>query len=81
MTLQAAPTSKLQADAGPIRNLTCSCCGNSTRGRQWHDRDTGYGLCVACIDYCSRGESPESMRACYGDRGVHYEVIESKDAA
>ncbi len=54
--------------------LTCCCCGNYTTGRQWHNRDIGYGLCTSCIDYCSRGESTESMRSLYGDRGIHYDI-------
>jgi hypothetical protein len=37
------------AAIGPARWLLCSCCGAETRGRQWHNRDTGYGLCVSCI--------------------------------
>ena len=57
---------------GPVRRLLCSCCGAVTQGRQWHNRDTGYGLCTACIDFCSRNETPESFRSLYGDHGVHY---------
>lgn len=60
----------------PVRRLLCSCCGAATRGVQWHNRDTGYGLCVDCIDYCMRGETPESFRRLYGDRGLHYDVGE-----
>lgn len=60
----------------PIRTLTCCCCGNATRGRQWWNRDTGYGLGKCCIDYCSRGETDDSMRSLYGVRGIHYDVTE-----
>jgi len=58
----------------PIRRLLCSCCGAVTRGRQWHNRDTGYGLCVDCIERCHRNETPEQFRQLYGDRGVHFDV-------
>ena len=43
-------------------------------GRQWWNRDTGYGLCVKCIPFCERGETPESFQRLYGERGVHYAV-------
>lgn len=58
-------------------HLTCCCCGDATTGRQWRNRDTGWGLCVNCIDYCARGESAESMRSLYGDRGVYYDIKEA----
>jgi len=28
--------------------LSCSCCGNSFRGIQYHDHDTGFGTCSKC---------------------------------
>ena len=58
----------------PIRRLTCCCCGASTYGRQWFNRDTGFGLCVECIPFCERGETPESFERLYGRRGEHYAV-------
>jgi hypothetical protein len=59
---------------GKVRNLSCSCCGKATVGRQWWNRDTGYGLCTACIDFCARGENPESFEQLYGKRGIHYDL-------
>lgn len=59
---------------GPVRRMLCSCCGGVTQGRQWHSRDTGYGLCTSCIEFCHRKETPESFRRLYGDRGVHYDL-------
>jgi hypothetical protein len=58
-----------------IRWLTCCCCGSETRGRQWWNRDTGYGLCPACIPLCSRCATPEDMGSLYGVRGVHYDIV------
>ncbi|STQ90031.1 hypothetical protein [Iodobacter fluviatilis] len=56
------------------RTLTCCCCGNSTRGRQWWGRDNGFGLCTDCISFCEadvgQGEKTES----YGIRGVHFDL-------
>ncbi|MEJ7804384.1 MAG: hypothetical protein WKG03_00465 [Telluria sp.] len=59
---------------GPVVHLTCCCCGAATRGRQWHNRDTGYGLGVECIEFCSRNTSPEDFERCYGRRGEHFDV-------
>ncbi len=61
---------------GGVRNLSCACCGAPTRGRQWHNRDTGYGLCSNCVDYCARGETAESFERCYGLRGIHFDLKE-----
>lgn len=61
--------------AKPIRELGCCCCGNSTRGRQWWNRDTGYGICPSCIEYVKKqGESDEQIAESYGVKGVHYDV-------
>jgi len=55
------------------RTLTCCCCGLSTLGRQWWNRDTGYGLCDACAqELPTRGTTPEEMHQCYGKAGIHY---------
>lgn len=59
---------------GQVRRMLCSCCGAVTKGRQWHNRDTGYGLCVECIPYCQRGETHETFQKLYGLRGVHFDV-------
>jgi Zn-finger nucleic acid-binding protein len=56
-----------------LLNLTCSCCGSSTEGRQWHNRDEGYGLCPKCADWMiGRGESNEVMQSNYGSNGIHW---------
>lgn len=56
----------------PVRRLICSCCGAHTSGRQWHNRDTGYGLCDNCIEYCADRTPADEFERCYGVRGVHY---------
>ncbi|WP_095158268.1 hypothetical protein [Pseudomonas sp. Irchel 3E13] len=58
----------------PVRRMLCSCCGGVTIGRQWHNRDDGFGLCVDCIDFCHRRETPERFQSLYGARGVHFDV-------
>lgn len=66
----------IQKPLGPVLRLSCCCCGEQTRGRQWYNRDTGYGLCVRCADWIpAQGKtSPEEMISCYGHRGIHYDI-------
>ncbi len=56
----------------PIKTLTCCCCGEQTIGRQWWNRDTGFGLCESCAERISKNEDQETMKSCYGEKGVHY---------
>ena len=56
------------------RRMECACCGQTARGVQWWNRDTGYGLCPNCVDFCHRGISDEDMFSCYGAAGIHYHV-------
>jgi hypothetical protein len=61
----------------PIRSMSCCTCGRGCRGRQWWNRDTGFGLCAKCGDWLStRGEDPERMA---GKRGIHWDVSEGAD--
>jgi len=76
-TKNPAEVSPTASSVGPIRRMSCSCCGAVTCGRQWHNRDTGYGLCVDCIERCQRNETPEQFERCYGVRGVHFDIQEA----
>lgn len=57
-----------------VISLRCACCGIETKGRQWHNRDTGYGVCLDCITGMAGIETPETLREWYGIAGVHYRV-------
>jgi hypothetical protein len=58
-----------------IRTLTCCCCGELTRGRQWWNRDTGYGVCAKCVAWVRlKGESEVDIRSNYGEEGIHWGV-------
>lgn len=70
-----------QAQIAPIYTLICSCCGGSAKGRQWYNRDEGFGLCNGCIDFVGRGISDEMFKSAYGVRGVHYDVERGIEAA
>lgn len=64
-----------QPPAKPVVSLTCCCCGKSTQGRQWYNRDKGYGLCANCAEWIkSRGTSAEEMQSLYGIKGTHYDL-------
>lgn len=59
----------------PVRELACACCGGYTRGRQWFNQDTGYGICNGCIAFMrKRGETEAEIRSNYGDQGVHWGI-------
>ncbi len=56
----------------PTKRLTCCVCGETTRGRQWHDRDTGYGVCLSCAaEQVGTFGYDEAVRM-YGRRGIHW---------
>ena len=59
------------ATSKPVR-LLCCCCGAETLGRQWWNRDIGYGLCERCIPLCWQPETEDSFRQLYGEKGIHY---------
>lgn len=54
--------------------LQCSCCSAITMGRQWPNRDKGYGLCPSCFVWISEKESPEQIHHNYGVRGNHFDI-------
>ena len=63
--------------AKPIRRLICCVCGSEARGRQWHNRDTGFGLCPSCGDFIIKRNRPdEDATAMAGVRGVHWDITE-----
>lgn len=60
---------------GPIRWLSCTCCGESARGRQWFNLDIGFGCCKRCADRYHTGPD-----RCFSDiigvRGIHFDIQE-----
>ena len=56
-------------------HLRCCCCGGEAIGRQWYNRDKGFGICSRCVAWvASSGTSAREIRAHYGVAGVHYNV-------
>ena len=59
-----------------IRHLTCCCCGGALQGRQWWNRDTGFGLCNNCISFVGI-KVDENYAQNYGYRGIHWGIMEA----
>lgn len=62
----------------PIKYLTCCCCDGPTIGRQWWNRDEGFGLCDRCADSMKHSTAAEDMQNRYGEAGVHYAISRGK---
>lgn len=55
--------------------LRCCTCGNGTRGRQWWNRDKGFGLCDDCITFVGVADVPVGeTHSSYGVRGYHWDI-------
>ena len=52
--------------------ICCCCGGDAGRYKQHWNRDTGYGLCERCIDFCAEGTPEADFEETYGKPGVHY---------
>lgn len=67
--------------ASPVRRLTCTCCGESFQGRQFHNQDLGYGMGECCAERVLNHHpfGHESMgivefERSYGLRGYHFDI-------
>jgi len=56
--------------------LFCCNIGEMAKGRQWHNRDTGFGICAKCADWNAETESDEYLLECFGKRGFHYDIAD-----
>lgn len=56
--------------------LTCCCCGRYTKGKQWWNRDKGFGLCLKCWNWISQTNTIEYMKSTYGITGIHCAIRE-----
>jgi len=54
-------------------NLSCCCCGASCKGKQWWNRDKGFGFCGKCHTWLKgKGISDEEIHQDYGVEGLHF---------
>lgn len=56
------------------RKLSCAVCGQPTQGRQWWNRDTGYGVCIEHGEQAVEREGPETTTNLYGRRGFNWDL-------
>lgn len=57
------------------KRLTCCCCGESTIGRQWWNRDKGFGLCQKCVKWMKeQGTTDEEIRSMAGVDGINFNI-------
>lgn len=47
---------------------TCCCCGSSAFGKQWWNRDTGFSVCIRCVERFPNDHTRESV----GEPGIHW---------
>ena len=52
-------------------SLICCCCGKYTKGKQWWNRDKGFGLCKSCHTWIEKKETAKYMLSCYGIKGIN----------
>lgn len=58
------------------RMLRCAVCGASVLGRQWWNRDEGFGVCVPCAERHTIWNGVEYTRLLFGSDGYHYNLQE-----
>lgn len=61
-------------DQEPIKDLNCGICGKKIRGRQWHKRQEGFGICPDCFEFLRLSSDEETVCATYGTRGYHHNI-------
>lgn len=54
-----------------MKTLQCACCGDNCLGKQWWNRDHGFGVCPRC----AYNEDQEEVGKMYGKPGIHYAAI------
>lgn len=57
-----------------VENLECSCCSNIEPGRQWQNRDQGFGLCSECVNRVRTCFNNEQFASIFGLEGYHYSL-------
>lgn len=56
------------------RHMACCVCGDFAGCWQQHwNRDTGFGICVSCVQWVrKRGETETEIADLYGKEGVNW---------
>jgi hypothetical protein len=56
-----------------MNRLTCAVCGDACRGRQWWNRDDGFGVCPRCWREAVKREGLDEATRLYGKPGENHE--------
>ena len=60
-----------------IQLLTCAVCSKETKGQQWFNQDTGFGLCDSCIPFVQKYEAyPGELKQSFGIAGTHFGILQ-----
>lgn len=62
-----------------MARLTCCVCGTTAPGKQWWNRDRGYGVCLSCGEEVEKKEGVAVAQDYYGVKGVHWAPEKSND--
>lgn len=55
--------------------MQCASCGGEAKGKQWWNRDKGYGVCPRCVfRQLMNGTTPEEIYSNYGKEGRNYHL-------
>lgn len=55
--------------------LICNCCGKYTKGKQWWNRDKGYGICTPCGEEQAARDGLESVELSNGKKGINWGIL------
>lgn len=61
-----------------ITTLECNCCGLCTKGRQWWNRDDGYGICESCGNEQAEHYGLDRVNEWNGRRGVYWGLAQNR---
>lgn len=75
--MKKAAIEAIQGESVPLSTLRCPCCGAPSKGRQWWNRDTGYGICndPKCWELNEISDVALLEKSMgFGVRGYHWDV-------
>ena len=67
-------------DIPALTTMCCCCCSGVTAGRQWWNRDDGYGFCERCAMEIIPNVQDAELTRDYGVRGYHFDVCRNSQA-
>jgi hypothetical protein len=59
-----------------MKFLICCCCGERTIGKQWWNRDKGYGVCKECGEREEKRAGIEEAQRSFGVKGKNWAIEE-----